>query len=83
MSLLYFIAVGVAFLNDRRKGRGKELYAGLDDDALSPLDEALPDRGHPEPVTAGDRIEVPAPVTGAETVGQSIRRHDVIHCAGR
>lgn len=57
MSLLYFIAVGVAFLNDRRTGRGKEIYAGLDDDALSPLENA------PEPVTAGDRIEVPAPVT--------------------
>src|SRR3954447_2968340 len=51
MSLLYFIAVGVAFLNDRRKGRGKEIYAGLDDDTLSPLEDAR------EPVAAGDRIE--------------------------
>ena len=56
MSLLYFIAVGVAFLNDRRKGRDKEIYAGLSDDELSPLDD---DAG---PVTAGDRVEVPAPV---------------------
>ena len=56
LSALYFIAVGVAFLNDKRKGRGKELYAGLDDDAISPLDET------PDPVTAGDRIEVPSPI---------------------
>ncbi|HET9516538.1 MAG TPA: twin-arginine translocase subunit TatC, partial [Actinoplanes sp.] len=56
LSVLYFIAVGVAFVNDKRKGRGKELYAGLDDDALSPLDDA------PAPVTAGDRVELAAPV---------------------
>jgi sec-independent protein translocase protein TatC len=58
LSLLYFVAVGVAFLNDKRRGRGKELYAGLDDDAISPLDET------PEPVAAGDRIEAPSPVAG-------------------
>ncbi len=57
LTLLYFMAVGVAFLNDKRKGRGKELYAGLDDDAISPLDET------PDPVTAGDRIEVASPVS--------------------
>ena len=63
MSALYFLAVGVAYLNDRRKGRGKEIYAGLDDDELSPLED---DR---EPVAAGDRIEPasavepPAPVS--------------------
>ena len=42
MSLLYFIAVGVAFLNDRAGGRDKELYADLSDDEISPLDD---DRG--------------------------------------
>jgi sec-independent protein translocase protein TatC len=56
MSALYFIAVGVAFLNDRRKGRGKEIYAGLDDDELSPLEDTR------EPVAAGDRIDAPTPV---------------------
>jgi sec-independent protein translocase protein TatC len=56
MTLLYFIAVGVAFVNDKRKGRGKELYAGIDDDAISSLDET------PEPVAAGDRVEAPFPV---------------------
>jgi len=54
--LLYLIAVGVAFINDKRKGRGKEIYAGLDDDELSPLEDTR------EPVAAGDRIDGPAPV---------------------
>lgn len=59
LSLLYFVAVGVAFLNDKRRGRDKELYAGLDDDEPSELDH------HPEPVEPPERIEpvepVPAP----------------------
>jgi sec-independent protein translocase protein TatC len=62
MSLLYFIAVGVAFVHDRRTGRDKEIYAGLDDDELSPLED---DR---EPVTAGQRIEAPTPVDAPESV---------------
>jgi sec-independent protein translocase protein TatC len=62
MTLLYFIAVGVAFINDRRKGRGKEMYAGIDDDQLSPLaDERVA-------VGASDPIEAPSPVTGPTTV---------------
>lgn len=62
MTLLYFIAVGVAFLNDRRKGRGKEMYAGLDDDQLSPLaDERVA-------VGASDPIEPPTPVGGPATI---------------
>jgi sec-independent protein translocase protein TatC len=66
MSLLYFVAVGVAFLNDRRKGRGKEIYADLDDDELSPLED---DR---EPVAAGSRIETPTPVDGPEPVSRPL-----------
>jgi sec-independent protein translocase protein TatC len=62
MSLLYFIAVGVAFLNDRRKGRDKEIYAGLDDDELSPLED---DR---ESVGAGERVDSPGAVTPPEPV---------------
>jgi sec-independent protein translocase protein TatC len=62
MSLLYFIAVGIAILNDRRKGRGKEMYAGLDDDQISPLaDERVP-------VGASDPIEAPTPVDGPSTI---------------
>ena len=62
MTLLYFIAVGVAFLNDRRKGRGKEIYAGLDDDELSPLED---DR---ESVSAGQRVEAGGMVDPPEPV---------------
>jgi len=62
LSILYFIAVGVAYLNDRRKGRGKEIYEGLDDDELSPLED---DR---VPVGAGDRVEAPEPVAGPDPV---------------
>jgi sec-independent protein translocase protein TatC len=62
MSLLYFIAVGVAFVNDKRKGRDKEIYADLDDDEISPLED---DR---EPVGAGQRVEAPAPVSAPEPV---------------
>lgn len=57
LSLLYFVAVGVAFINDRRRGRGKEVYAGLDDDAASPLEY-----DDSEPVEAGEPLETVAPV---------------------
>ncbi|GIH07458.1 Sec-independent protein translocase protein TatC [Rhizocola hellebori] len=57
LSLLYFIAVGVALLNDKRKGRGKEIYAGLDDDETSSIDDY-----QPEPVEAGARVEPIAPL---------------------
>jgi sec-independent protein translocase protein TatC len=66
MSALYFIAVGVGFINDKRKGRGKEIYAGLDDDELSPLED---DR---EPVAAGDRIEVASAVEPPEPVAKPL-----------
>jgi sec-independent protein translocase protein TatC len=62
MSLLYFIAVGVAFLNDRRKGRGREIYADLDDDQISPLEDER------VPVGASDPIEPPTPVDGPSAV---------------
>jgi len=57
LSLLYFIAVGVALLNDKRKGRGKEIYEGLDDDETSSIDDY-----QPEPVEAGQRVETIAPL---------------------
>src|SRR4051812_31599371 len=62
MTLLYFIAVGVAALNDKRKGRGKEIYADLDDDEISPLAD---DR---VPVGASDPIAPPTPVEGPTRV---------------
>jgi sec-independent protein translocase protein TatC len=66
MVLLYLIAVGVAAINDKRKGRGKEIYEGLDDDAVSPLED---DR---EPVAAGNRIEMPSPVESPEPVSKPL-----------
>ncbi|MDG4797456.1 twin-arginine translocase subunit TatC [Micromonospora sp. WMMD1082] len=59
---LYFAAVGVAFLNDKRRGRGKEVYAGLDDDEASPLES---DR---EPVEVGQPVETVTPVDAPEPV---------------
>jgi sec-independent protein translocase protein TatC len=59
LSLLYFIALGVAFLNDRRRARRDNLYAGLDDDETSPLDDAGLDV-----VERGEPVETPVPVTG-------------------
>ncbi|GAA4938763.1 twin-arginine translocase subunit TatC [Actinoplanes utahensis] len=62
LSLLYFIAVGVAFLNDKRKGRGKEIYAGLDDDAISELPEERIPVGASDPIEAPSAVEGPSPV---------------------
>jgi len=66
MVLLYLIAVGVAAINDKRKGRGKEIYAGLDDDEISPIED---DR---QPVTAGSRTETLAPVEAPEPVSKPL-----------
>jgi sec-independent protein translocase protein TatC len=41
MALLYFAAVGVAFLNDRRRRR-RDPYAALDDDEASPIEPTSP-----------------------------------------
>ncbi|MEV4278291.1 twin-arginine translocase subunit TatC [Actinoplanes xinjiangensis] len=62
LSALYFIACGVAFLNDKRKGRGKEIYAGLDDDAISELPEERVPVGASDPIEAPTAIDSPAPV---------------------
>ncbi|MFI5495592.1 twin-arginine translocase subunit TatC [Actinoplanes sp. NPDC051859] len=62
MILLYFIAVGVAFLNDKRKGRGKEIYAGLDDDETSELAEERVPVAVSDRIDAPTAVEMPAPV---------------------
>jgi sec-independent protein translocase protein TatC len=66
MSLLYFIAVGVAFINDKRKGRDREIYAGLDDDELSPLEDVG------DPIAAGDRVDPPAPIAEPTPVSRPL-----------
>ncbi|WP_127503501.1 twin-arginine translocase subunit TatC [Actinoplanes solisilvae] len=62
MVLLYLIATGVAAINDRRKGRGKEIYAGLDDDQISPLEEDRVAVGASDPIAAPTPVEGPSPV---------------------
>jgi sec-independent protein translocase protein TatC len=56
LSALYFMAVGAAFLNDRRRARRDNVYGELDDDEISPLEF---DR---EPVEAGAPVDAPGPV---------------------
>ena len=73
LSLLYFVAVGVAFVNDKRRGRGRELYNDLSDDEVSPLDLT------PEPVEAGQRVDSVAPIGAPEPVAAPApieRRYD-------
>ncbi len=62
MSLLYFLACGVATLNDKRKGVGKEIYAGLDDDEISELPEERVPVGASDPIAAPTSVEGPTPV---------------------
>jgi sec-independent protein translocase protein TatC len=52
LSSLYFVAVGVAYLNDRRRARKAGLYGDLADDEISPLDEDRSPVAAPEPVAA-------------------------------
>ncbi|MFI6159800.1 twin-arginine translocase subunit TatC [Micromonospora sp. PTRAS2] len=73
LSALYFAAVGVAFLNDRRRGRGKEIYAGIADDEVSPL-ELNDDRVPPsQRIEASDPIGAPEPVAAPAPID---RRYD-------
>lgn len=63
LSILYFAAVGVAFLHDRRKARREE-FADLSDDQISPLEEDLEPVTAGEPVEPASAIEEPAPLAG-------------------
>ncbi|HEX6077746.1 MAG TPA: twin-arginine translocase subunit TatC [Micromonosporaceae bacterium] len=57
MSLLYMGAVGVAFLNDRRRARQDE-FAALSDDEASPIDQGSPVE-EPAPVSPPTPIDEP------------------------
>ncbi len=70
LSALYFGAVGLALLNDRRRGRGREIYAGLDDDQASPL---AYDR---EEVEAALPVPAPAPLDADHDDRTPARRYD-------
>ena len=77
MSLLYFIAVGIAIVNDKRRGRGREIYADLDDDELSPLED---DR---VPVGAADPVAGPGPIDGLSSVDGPSPVHKPLPLEGR
>lgn len=51
LSAMYFMAVGVAFLNDRRRAKRRDPLDELPDDEISAIAEEL------EPVTAGEAID--------------------------
>jgi sec-independent protein translocase protein TatC len=75
LSGLYFGAVGLAFLNDRRRARrDRENFGDLSDDEISPLeyDNAPVDELHP--VAAAEPVGGPEPVTasGAVTASGSV-----------
>ncbi|GLI02049.1 twin-arginine translocase subunit TatC [Phytohabitans aurantiacus] len=64
---MYFIAVGVAFLNDRRRAKRDNEYEGLSDDEASPL-AAFDPVDEPEP------LEPVAPIPAPEAI--EYRRYD-------
>jgi sec-independent protein translocase protein TatC len=76
MALLYFAAVGVAFINDRRRARNQPNYDNLSDDEISSLDDF-----EPEPVEAAtpvgryDAIDTPEPIAKPQPID---RRYDDI-----
>lgn len=61
MGLLYFGAVAVAFVNDRRRARRDAIYAGLSDDEASPLEMDL-ERVGADPIEAAEPVEPPSPI---------------------
>ena len=58
MAMLYFAAVGAAFLNERRRNklRARSEFASLDDDEASPLEPVL------EPVEVGGPVDASGPI---------------------
>lgn len=63
LALLYFAAVGVAFLNDRRRERRHEAeFGGLDDDQTSPLTYQV------DPVEPAESIDPDGPVGGVSSI---------------
>jgi sec-independent protein translocase protein TatC len=63
LTALYFAAVGVAFVNDRRRRRNNPNYDGLDDDEASSLEYNVEPVGAGEPIDGWDPIATPEPVT--------------------
>ncbi|GAB3807871.1 twin-arginine translocase subunit TatC [Micromonospora zhanjiangensis] len=73
LCLLYFIAVGVALINDKRRGRGKDAYAGLSDDEVSPLEFDHRPVDEADPIDRAEPVEPIAPVAAPKPIE---RRYD-------
>jgi sec-independent protein translocase protein TatC len=77
LSLLYFVACGVAILNDKRKNRKeRKLYGNLSDDETSALEYAPEPIEAAEPVMAPVPVEGPTPVEAATPVEEPRSRYD-------
>jgi sec-independent protein translocase protein TatC len=73
LSALYFGAVGVAFINDRRRRRNLPDYSGLDDDEISPMQYGV------DPIEAGDPVDGLEPIGAPEPIAKPLpldRRYD-------
>jgi sec-independent protein translocase protein TatC len=71
LSVLYFGAVAVALLNDKRRNRkNRKLYGDLSDDETSALDY------DPEPIEAAEPIEVPSDIAPPTPVEERRSRWD-------
>lgn len=70
LSAMYFLAVGVAFLNDRRRAKRRDPLDDLPDDEISALAEEL------EPVTAGEAIDAEFDAEPDDSTDQRRRRYD-------
>jgi sec-independent protein translocase protein TatC len=69
LSALYFGAVGLAFLNDRRRRRrDSEDFSNLSDDETSPLDYDHAPVDELDPVAPADPIAPPEPVHASPSV---------------
>jgi sec-independent protein translocase protein TatC len=66
LSVMYFAAVGFAYVNDKRRARrSRELYGDLNDDEISTIDYDL------DEVTAGEPVSASEPVAPSRTVTRS------------
>lgn len=76
LSLLYFAAVGVAFLNDARRRRRQPDYSGISDDEASPLEYDRTAVEAPEPVPAPEPVGGPVPLDERYDQPEPLSRRD-------
>lgn len=77
LSVLYFGAVGVALLNDKRKARKeRKLYGDLDDDETSSLEYTPEPIEAAEPVAAPSLVDGPTPIEAPTPVEERRQRWD-------